>query len=131
MKGSQPSPTEIYRSYIDAENRRDRVQMELALHPALQVAINGVEQLASRNADAEATDQLLATYPDYQRHLHRVLQVGRTVVAEWEMSGTGDPAKSVPDLAVRGCTVADIENGVIVKASLYTDPKALDSVFPD
>lgn len=128
----------VYRAYIDAENRRDRPGMEACLHPKMQVAINGRPQLADRDADAEATDRLLATYPDYLRTIgaiggHHTAR-GVTVVAEWTMAGRG--TVTVPSLEVHGCTIALVARGstgdghpVIVEARLYTDPAALAHVL--
>ncbi|MEZ5217508.1 MAG: hypothetical protein R2705_06870 [Ilumatobacteraceae bacterium] len=133
----------VYRAYIAGENERDRAAMEACLSETMSVAINGVAQLADRDADAEATDRLLAMYPDYRRgvvDLHVVYDADHVdhhadhaiVVAEWTMRGrsaTGD----VPDLDTAGCTIATIAEvdgrPVITKARLYLDPAALSHVL--
>jgi len=123
------NPSELYQSYIDAENSRDRAGMERCLAEDMRVHINGVAQLSDRAADAEATDRLLDLYPEYERLLHRVFHVDNTVVAEWEMRGVEDVARGVPALAVVGCTIAEVIDGAIASAHLYTDPQALAFVL--
>jgi hypothetical protein len=126
----------VYRSYIAGENTRDRAAMKACLSPTMVVAINGVERLADRDADAVATDRLLAAYPAYLREvvaLHSSAQGDKVVVvAEWTMQGAGD-GERVPELDTAGCTIATIalEDGrpVIVSARLYTDPAALDHIL--
>ena len=127
----------VYRAYIAAENGRDRSGMERCLSPDLSVSVNGVAQLADRDADAAATDRLLDAYPDYVREIEHVsVDAGEgpaIVVAEWTMRGSADPAAGVPRLAVTGCTVATVDTRdgtpVIVAARLYTDPAALDHIL--
>ncbi len=126
----------VYRAYIDAENSRDRPAMEACLSPALAVAINGVTQLADRDADAAATDRLLESYADYRRDILSLGSYtgprGITVVAEWSMNGTSDSA-AMPRLSVFGCTLALVEwqdgRAVITGARLYVDPTALAHVL--
>lgn len=132
----------VYRRYIAGENARDRAAMQDCLSPTMTVSINGIAQLADREADAAATDRLLAMYPDYRReirHLGTYTEHGTVVVvAEWTMSGRGTAAGSsgpvpVPDLDVAGCTAAvvgiEADRAVIVSARLYTDPLALAHVL--
>lgn len=125
------TPTELYRSYIDAENARDVDAMAAYLAPGLTVTVNGVPQLADRDEDAEATRQLLERYPDYRRLLHNVFHEGSTVVAEWEMAAPGDPTLGVAPLSVIGCSIVDVEDGVMTTARLYTDPRAIQELLDE
>ncbi len=123
------TPSDVYLAYIAAENARDRVGMERCLASDLAVTLNGVSLLADRDADAEATDRLLARYPGYERAVDSVFETGATVVAEWRMTGAADPGRGIPELSVAGCTIAEIEGDVIARARLYTDPAAIDRIL--
>lgn len=141
MNGLTPAAAEdVYRRYIDGENARDRTAMETCLSPTMTVSINGVDQLADRDADAAATDRLLAMYPDYRREIRHlgsyVDAKSVVVVAEWTMVGhvpANTTGASAPDLDIAGCTAAvvAVEAGraVIVSARLYTDPHALAHIL--
>lgn len=123
------TPEAVYRAYIDAENRRDRSGMERTLHAEVVVTVNGVPQLGDRDADAAATDRLLARYPDYRRVLRRLHVAGDTVVAEWSMTGSADPDRAIPALDVRGCSIAEVRAGRIAAAHLYADSRVLDGII--
>lgn len=123
------TPEDVYRGYIDGENQRDRAAMEQFLHPEMAVTVNGRPQLADRAADAEATERLLTSYPDYRRSIERVIVSGSTVVAEWSMRGTPAPGIDLAELAVHGCTIAEVHDGRIVSAHLYMKSDVIDQLL--
>lgn len=123
------TPDEVYRAYIDGENSRDRAAMERCLHPDMAVMVNGEPQLADRDADAVATEHLLATFPDYRRSVHRTVVAGSTVVAEWSMLGEPVAGSKLGSLAVHGCTIAEVVDEQIVSAHLYVKSSVLDAVL--
>ncbi len=123
------TPTELYRSYIEAENARDVDAMAACLAPGLTVTVNGAAQLADRDEDAEATRRLLERYPDYRRLLHNVFHEGSTVVAEWEMAAPGDPTNGLAPLSVIGCSIVEVQDGAMATARLYTDPQAIQRLL--
>ncbi len=124
----------VYYAYIAAENSRDRTAMERCLASDLSVVINGVPQLADRDADAEATDRLLAAYPDYGREVAELFVDGPTAIAEWVMRGSANPGRGVPALELRGVSIAEVVTSpegvtVISAARLYTDSSVLNRIL--
>ncbi len=105
--------------------------MERTLHAELSVTVNGVPQLADRDADAAATDLLLERYPDYRRVVHRLHVAGQTVVAEWSMNGSANAAAGIPALDVHGCSIAEVADGRIRRARLYSASAVLDALIAD
>ena len=103
--------------------------MEEWLAPDLAVEVNGVATLADRAADAAATSELLAHYPDYHREVHEVLVDGDRLAARWTMRGTPPPGAAWPQLELPGCTVATVSGGRIIAASLYAAAAALDNAL--
>lgn len=117
------APADVYLAYIDAENRRDRDAMDAVLAPELTVTFNGRPVLGSSEADAEATAELWAAYPDYRRTVDGVVASGDEVVASWRMIGRPRPdlAGRLGELAISGCSWVTVVGGRIVDARLYGD----------
>jgi len=72
---------------------------------------------------------LLSLYPDYHRELVRVLDAGEVVVAEWVMNGSGSRVRGTDDLSIAGCTIAEVDDNVITRASLCSSDDSLDSIL--
>ncbi len=45
------------------------------------------------------------------------------------MIGSADLAKSIPELDVHGCSIAEIRDGRIAAARLYADSAVLDDII--
>ena len=66
---SEPSAAVVYRSYVEAETRRDEEGMTAMLAPDISIELNGVPALGSAAEDAAAMAALFAAYPDYHREI--------------------------------------------------------------
>lgn len=120
----------IYRAYNEAENAHDLAATAALVTDDLQVAINGVPQLASGAADEEANAALFAAYPDYRREVLEVVENGDRGAIRWRMVGTPAPGVQLAPLDVHGCSIVEIRDGRLARAFLYTDMSVLASILP-
>lgn len=129
---SEPLNTdEIYRRYNLAENLHDSLGTAQLVATDLYVEVNGVVQVASAADDAEAMDELYASYPDYQREILEIIEAGYRATVLWRMKGTpADTLAGVLEpLDVRGVSVVTGNGRVLTRASLFVESTALSSVL--
>ena len=74
--------------------------------------------------------EFVAAFPDWRADIERMTSAGEVVVVEWESSGTfqGEFRGRAPNgrrFERRGCSVADVRGGKIVRYRDYYDRAAL------
>jgi hypothetical protein len=45
------------------------------------------------------------------------------------MAAPGDPTRGIPPLSVIGCSIVEIDDGVMTTARLYSDPRAIQELL--
>ena len=125
------SAAEIYRRYNLAENLHDSLGTMQLVATDLYVEVNGVAQVASAVDDAEAMEELYASYPDYQREILEIIEAGDRATVLWRMMGTPASALAgvLEPLDVRGISVVTGNGRVLTHASLFVESTALSVVL--
>ena len=117
----------IWLAYNEAENRHDLARTTAFLARSIVIQVNGIFALGSAAQDEAAMAELLASYPDYHRHVHEVIAAGPRATVRWQMRG--QHSSGGPPLAVAGCSVITTRGGLITHACLYYDGAALDAAL--
>ena len=128
---SEPSAAVVYRSYVEAETRRDEEGMTAMLAPDISIELNGVPALGSAAEDAAAMAALFAAYPDYHREILEIVGEGPTAAARWRMVGhpRADLAGRLPVIDIRGCSVVTVTGGRMTHAYVWSPSGALERVL--
>jgi ketosteroid isomerase-like protein len=121
----------IYRAYNRAENARDLPTMHALLAPDIAIEMNGRPALSSAEDDAAAMAALFDAYPDYHREIVGVVDGGDTVAVRWRMAGHAAArfGDRLPDLDIHGCSVVQVREGRMVRASLYSAEGQIDAIL--
>ena len=124
---SELSAEATVRSFFDALNRRDynRAAGAIAEHCQWESLGSG-RMFVGPAAVITGLRQASTAFPDWRVELQRVLAAGATVVVEWNASGTfekpfGDRPPNGKRFQRRGCSVADVQGGKIVRYRDYYD----------
>jgi steroid delta-isomerase-like uncharacterized protein len=87
----------------------------------------GREPLHGKADITAESKRYFTAFPDYHREYLHLLESGNFVTAHWRMTGT-NTASLTPELPatgksidLRGCTIFEVRDGLIVHAWLYTD----------
>lgn len=119
---------DIVLSYFEALGRRDADAAAEFLDPEIVEEITGVGLFRGREEVRDFFRGLFKAVPDLELIVDRTVTEGDTVVMQWRMNGTftggplfnGVQATGGP-LALRGCDVLDVKDGLIVKNSAFQD----------
>ena len=123
-------PERVVRDFYDAFNAGDLERSASRFAPACEYEFVAFGEEATLRTRAEVLEGLRdwrAAFPDGRVEPVNVLAVGSTVVVEWTSRGTwtGEPirgrAPSGRSFTRRGCAVAEVENGEIVRCRDYFD----------
>ncbi|HJT89307.1 MAG TPA: ester cyclase [Bryobacteraceae bacterium] len=79
-----------------------------------------------REAARQNVEARLRAFPDLRLDVEEVLATGDKVVARWRMTGThtGEFVGIAPTnrrVEIRGCTVAQVRNGKVIRTRVYAD----------
>lgn len=125
------SAEQVYRSYVEAETRRDDAGMSEALAPDIVIELNGAPALASADEDAAAMAALFEAYPDYRREIIEIIGVGDRAAARWRMVGHPRPelVERLPVIDIRGVSVVAVVDGRMTRAYVWSPSGALEHVL--
>ncbi len=125
------SAEQVYRSYVEAETRRDDMGMRAALAPDIVIELNGAPALASADEDAAAMAALFEAYPDYRREIIEIIGAGDRAAARWRMVGHPRPelAERLPLIDIRGVSVVAVVDGRMTHAYVWSPSDALEHVL--
>ena len=124
---------EIYQRLITAENAGDYDQLQRLFSADFESIVNG--QPAEGKGPSVEVEVLRATreaFPDYVATVDRVVAQGDHLVAGWRIAGTHTgrhPQIPLPPtnrpVDFTGCTMLEIEDGVIIGARNYIDASTI------
>ena len=125
--GPLQSPEAVVESYFDALNVRDyaRAAGAIAEHCRWEsVASENVHQ--GPGAIVAGLREFVAAFPDWHAHIESITVSGNRVVVEWIVTGTftrafRDLQPNRKRMRRRGCAVAEVEGGKIVRYRDYYD----------
>jgi steroid delta-isomerase-like uncharacterized protein len=121
------SPAEVARSYFETLARRDAAAASEHFAPE---GIDDVVPVGVLRGPAEVKaffDATFAAFPDFTFTIERVVAEGKFASVEWRASGThsGAPFQGLEAtgkrVEIRGCDVAEVEDGKIVRNTGYYD----------
>lgn len=125
------TPGGTVRGFFDALNARDfaRAAGAIAEHCQWCSMPTGTE-FRGPTAIVAGLRELVASFPDWRVEVERLTVAGDVVVVEWDTSGTfTHPFRGrVPNgrrFRRRGCAVADLDRGLIVRYRDYYDRATL------
>ena len=121
------SPRAVVESYFDALNVRDYARAAGAIAEHCRW-----ESVASENthqgpgAVVAGLREFVTSFPDWHAHIDRVVAEGSVVVVEWTVTGTFTRTfrgrePNHKRFRRRGCAVAEVEGGKIVRYRDYYD----------
>lgn len=121
------SPRSVVESYFEALNVRDyaRAAGAIAEHCRWEsVATENVHQ--GPGAIVAGLREFVASFPDWHAHVESITTSGERVVVEWTVSGTftrpfRGREPNHKRFRRRGCAVAEVEGGKIVRYRDYYD----------
>lgn len=102
---------------VEAENAGDVEAYAALLAPDVEVWVNGVRTVSSRDAQRASLEAALRAFPDWRRETLGIFMDGDTAVLRWRGSGThaaewaGMPA-SGNRVEFHGTSTAEIEGGL-------------------
>ena len=125
------SPEGVVRAMWEALNARDYARAAGAIAQGCQwlSVPTGSVHVGPEPIIAGLRDFVTA-FPDWRADVHRVMTLERTVVVEWTTSGTftasfRGTAPNGRRFERRGCSVAEVERGLIVRYRDYYDRMTL------
>lgn len=125
------TPEGVVRSYFEALNARDFARAAGPIAEDCEWTSIATENTHRGPAAIVAgLREFVAAFPDWHVHLERVTTAGTVVVVEWDTSGTFQkPFRGQQPngrrFRRRGCAVADVEGGRIVRYRDYYDRATL------
>ena len=128
---SELLPETIVEGMFDALNARDYAKAAGAIAEHCEwhsVATEGVHR--GPGAIVKGLREFVAAFPDWRADVKSVTAAGERVVIEWDSSGTfRHPFRGKPPngkrFRRRGCSVAEVEGGKIVRYRDYYDRATL------
>jgi len=125
--GDYRQPEQLMRAFFDALARHDfaRAAGAIAEHCHWQSMATGSVHVGPE-AIVKGLREFAAAFPDWTVSIERLTVSGSIVVAEWDTSGTflnafRGEAPNGRRFQRKGCAVADIELGMIVRYRDYYD----------
>ena len=125
------SPETLVRGFFDALNRRDYARAAGAIAEDCEWWSMPNESMhRGPSAIVAGLREFTASFPDWRADIERVTASGPIVVAEWASSGTFEhPFRGRPPngkrFSRRGCSVAQVERGLLVHYRDYYDRASL------
>lgn len=125
------TPEGVVRSYFEALNARDFARAAGPIAEDCEWTSVATEKTHRGPAAIVAgLREFVASFPDWRVDLERVITAGTIVVVEWDTSGTFEkPFRGQQPngrrFRRRGCAVADVEGGRIVRYRDYYDRATL------
>ena len=124
-------PENIVEGMFDALNARDYARAAGAIAEHCEWASVATENVhRGPGAIVAGLREFVAAFPDWRADVKSVIASGERVVIEWDSSGTfrnpfrGKPANG-KRFRRRGCSVAEVEGGKIVRYRDYYDRATL------
>lgn len=125
------SPEGVVRGYFEALNARDFARAAGPIAEDCEWTSVATEKThRGPTAIVNGLREFVASFPDWRVEIERVTTAGSIVVVEWSTSGTferefrGHPPNG-KRFTRRGCAVADVEGGGIVRYQDYYDRATL------
>lgn len=121
------SPEGVVRSYFEALNARDfaRAAGPIAEHCQWTSVATGRTYFGPP-AIVDGLNEFVTSFPDWRVEVERIVTAGNVVVVEWVTAGTFTApfrgnAPNGKRFKRRGCAVADVAGGLIVRYRDYYD----------
>jgi steroid delta-isomerase-like uncharacterized protein len=120
-------PEAVVRGMFDALNRRDYPRAAGAVHEHCEWHSLGSGTInRGPGAMVAGLREFSAAFPDWRAEIERVTSIGDLVVVEWVSAGTFEgpfrgKAPSGKRFERRGCSVAEVRGGKIVRYRDYYD----------
>jgi steroid delta-isomerase-like uncharacterized protein len=127
------TPETTVRSYYDALNARDYARAAGPIAENCEwVSMPTGNVFRGPEAIVAGLREFTTAFPDWHVDVERVIESGRFVVVEWHTSGTFEQAfrghaANGKRFSRRGCAVAEVESGCIVRYRDYYDRASLYS----
>ena len=125
------TPEAAVRRYFDALNARDYARAAASIAETCEwVAMPAENQYRGPAAIVAGLREFTSAFPDWRVEIERVIASGSVVVVEWHTSGTFQGPFRTRDpngrrFSRRGCAVAEVANGQIVRYHDYFDRASL------
>jgi len=125
------SPEATVRSYYDALNARDYARAAGPIAETCEWVSMPTENVFRGPAAIVAgLREFTTSFPDWHVEVERVMSEGGTVVVEWHTTGTFElafrgHAPNGKRFSRRGCAVAEVESGRIMRYRDYYDRASL------
>jgi len=122
-----PTPLEVATRYFDATARRDVEGMLACWRPGGLERLVGQHELAVPDEMREYFTALFAAFPDFRLDVVQTVADEQRCVARWSATGTfaGGPFQDLEPtgarVAIEGCDVLAVEDGLIVRNDAYLD----------
>lgn len=121
------TPQGVVRAMWDALNARDYARAAGAIAQSCEwTSIPTGAVLHGPQPIVVGLREFVTAFPDWRADVHRVMPMGNLVVVEWTTSGTftapfRGTAPNGRRFERRGCSVAEVERGLIVRYRDYYD----------